>query len=94
MRSAVVEGVERRQTAEDPHESLLLQALLLQQVRDGCGEREGEEGVAEQVHRDVHGQDRCSCTSLQARSPETKREARRARVRASGATKAPTTSIR
>ena len=53
-----VERVERRQALGHPLELLLLEPPLLEQVGDGGGEGEGEEGHAEEVREDVERQER------------------------------------
>ena len=53
-----IERVERRKAAKHPLEPLLFQTLLLEEVRDGRGEGEREQGITKEVRRDVDRQDR------------------------------------
>ena len=77
-----VERVERRELAEEPCQLLVLQALLLEEVRDGRGEREHEERVAHEVHRDVNRQDRAPVVRVGLAHPnEARREEKRERER-------------
>jgi len=76
-----IQGVDRRQ-ALDAGEVLVLEAILLQQVRDGGREREREERDPEEAADDVEWQDRAAQARLVVdRSDEAGREEKRERLR-------------
>ncbi len=88
-----VERVERGELAEESRQVLLLEPSLLEEVGHRGGEGEHEQGDAEDVGRDVDRQEASAGNEGRACFRATRFDARR-NVSASGATKAPTTSIR